>query len=1552
MKLSFLKRLNAAFKKNIQRTCLTPAPSRSCKGSPKSLVRLRHGLELLEDRVVPAVLTVNTFADTSNIFEMSLRNAIAIVDSGNTSGLSDEEINQIAGSLGQNDTIVFASNLSGTLKLTSPLPEITANVQILGLGASQLTIDGGGQNQIFSISSTGLNVSISGLTLANGQAVNGGAIDLVPPDGGQFGNSNLTVNKCTFTGNQASNDGGGIAFHGGSLTLNNCTLTNNSSGWDGGAVDATLGSMTLNNDSFSDNSSTDIGGAVDYYGPTTVQNCTFSDNSATGASPGGASANLAPGNNSPEVQFNSASEVVNESAGTFSIPVTLTGTVTPTVSTFASVPGPEGIAFEDGNLYAAEAQGFGSSVAEITPAGVVSTFATGFNYPSGLAFDASGNLYVADINGGGGVSEVTPGGVVSSYVSGLGSTKGLAFDASGNLYVANGGINGGVIDKVTSQGTYSVFASGFTNAEGLAFYNGNLFVADLGTGDIDMVTPAGVVSTFASGLFEPYGLTVDASGNLYVSSQHDNIIGAATVSEVTPTGTVTSLASGFSEPFGLACDAAGNLYVADPNASRISEVTTGSVSVPFTLGGTATLDNDYSGVTASPLIIPSGQTSASISGSLVPDPGGSKTLTFTLGTPTAGVSQGSPSVNTLTIVQPGAGAGGAIGCMDSGSLVATDDSFTGNSAIEGGAIFPSYDLNVAASTFSDNSATVEGGAIDTTNVLSAVIADSTFAGNSTAGNGGGLFISAKNAGESASVQLTNDTLAENSGDNIYVQSGANVTLDNTILDDTPGTADIDGPGSVAANSANNLINDKASPGGLTNGTNGNLVGVFPALLPLGNYGGSTETMPPVPSSPAIDAGSTAYVTDQETDQRGFSRTSGVNGDHVDIGAVEVQPTNIATHLALEGPGSALLASPMSWSATVLNDANVPAVNFSGPVSISIASGPGSFTSLPSITADAFNGVAEFNNLMIDTPGLYTIQASFGNSQITAPLTVTGGALYFSAAPDRTIVAGNPLTSGFHGSPIQVEFLNQPGGTPIAGYDGPVTLNLFGQVVNAQGARTGWTPVAFSNNGKDSVTVLAQNGIATFTGIEENQVDLQNGVDLIYLLQASVGDLSTSLSDSPSQDPSAYFSIDPASPSELVFTQQPPANAAAGQPIAPAPTVTVEDQYGNISLNGVRGIRISKVTGPGSLNSSEDGRVVETGGEFALPYVRLTTTGSYTISVSADVTVNGVTNVFTTTSNSFTVSNEPAETPTSYLIPTIGASSITLNWEDPDTTVTSYNVEESIGANSTNFSPISPTITHLPGFSGSATITGLQGGTTYVFEVQAVNATGASGWLVSGNITTLDPVVSPPQSATVGRTYAKAFYAIVTKVGGTPVAGEPVTFTAPATGPSGTFDGKSTITVLTNANGIAIAPAFTANTKAGSFGVTVSFGGQAPLDTILLTNVPGPPANLIAVSGTAQTATVGTSFATPLAVKVMDRFGNPIAGVKVIFMAPASGASGAFAGNQITVAVTTNDLGFAVAPAFTADTTAGKYQVIASASGIMTELRYSLTNEQETPADDS
>jgi hypothetical protein len=134
------------------------------------------------------------------------------------------------------------------------------------------------------------------------------------------------------------------------------------------------------------------------------------------------------------VSFGTDGESVNDSAGTVSIPVTITGTptVAPTVSTIASgVNGPFGLAVDAaGNVFVANTGD--NQVDEVTPAGAISTFASGFDDPAGLAFDSAGNLYVANA-GTDTVSEVTPAGAMSTFASGLSVPVGLAFDAAGNL---------------------------------------------------------------------------------------------------------------------------------------------------------------------------------------------------------------------------------------------------------------------------------------------------------------------------------------------------------------------------------------------------------------------------------------------------------------------------------------------------------------------------------------------------------------------------------------------------------------------------------------------------------------------------------------------------------------------------------------------------------------------------------------------------------------------------------------------------------------------------------------------------------------------------------------------------------------------------------------------------------------------------------------------------------------------------------------------------------------------------------------------------------------
>jgi len=98
--------------------------------------------------------------------------------------------------------------------------------------------------------------------------------------------------------------------------------------------------------------------------------------------------------------------------------------------------------------------------------------------------------------------------------------------------------------------------------------------------------------------------------------------------------------------------------------------------------------------------------------------------------------------------------------------------------------------------------------------------------------------------------------------------------------------------------------------------------------------------------------------------------------------------------------------------------------------------------------------------------------------------------------------------------------------------------------------------------------------------------------------------------------------------------------------------------------------------------------------------------------------------------------------------------------------------------------------------------------------------------------------------------------------------------------------------------------------------------------------------IAATSGTPQSATVGTAFGAPLVATVMEGT-KAVSGVMVTFAAPATGASGTFAGGTNTAM--TNASGVATSAVFSANSSAGVYMVTATAVGVTGSATYSLTN---------
>jgi hypothetical protein len=233
------------------------------------------------------------------------------------------------------------------------------------------------------------------------------------------------------------------------------------------------------------------------------------------------------------------------------------------------------------------------------------------------------------------------------------------------------------------------------------------------------------------------------------------------------------------------------------------------------------------------------------------------------------------------------------GIFNEGSLTVSDSTLSGNySSINAGGIYNSGSLTVSDSTLSGNTAEFGvGGGID--NAGSMTVSNSTLSGNITTGAygdydaGGGIY-------NSGSLTVSDSTLYDNSigwgdGGGINITGGSSVLLHNTLIaGNLAGGNPCDVSGSLETASDYNLIGDGS--GGLST-ANHNLLGssghpLNPLLAPLGNYGGSSQTMALLPGSPAIDAGSSAYGG--STDQRGKQR-----GGATDIGGFESQGFNIA-----------------------------------------------------------------------------------------------------------------------------------------------------------------------------------------------------------------------------------------------------------------------------------------------------------------------------------------------------------------------------------------------------------------------------------------------------------------------------------------------------------------------------------------------------------------------------------------------------------------------------------------------------------------------------------
>ncbi len=305
--------------------------------------------------------------------------------------------------------------------------------------------------------------------------------------------------------------------------------------------------------------------------------------------PFGSNGNVTPYSNGPDatglslpfgvaLDSNLNRYVANNGSNSVTVyPASASGNATPIATIAGANTGlinPSGVAVDtNGNIYVANLGSLSGapdsitiyppgSNGNVTPTLTITGAATGLDYPTAITVDSYGNLYVANAGsqngdtdsitlylGGflsGGNGNIAPIYTLSGSNTGLAVPWGIAIDSNLNIYVANDGSSVGQSDSVT---VYPVST------------NGN-------------VTPSAIISGANTGLDSPGGITVDGSGDIYVTNDGsltenpDNVTvySPGGNGNVSPSYTLAGLGIGY--PLGIAVDASDNIYVANDNSNE------------------------------------------------------------------------------------------------------------------------------------------------------------------------------------------------------------------------------------------------------------------------------------------------------------------------------------------------------------------------------------------------------------------------------------------------------------------------------------------------------------------------------------------------------------------------------------------------------------------------------------------------------------------------------------------------------------------------------------------------------------------------------------------------------------------------------------------------------------------------------------------------------------------------------------------------------------------------------------------------------------------------
>ncbi|MBD65172.1 MAG: hypothetical protein CME62_08195 [Halobacteriovoraceae bacterium] len=567
--------------------------------------------------------------------------------------------------------------------------------------------------------------------------------------------------------------------------------------------------------------------------------------------------------------------------------------------------------------------------------------------------------------------------------------------------------------------------------------------------------------------------------------------------------------------------------------------------------------------------------------------------------------------------------------------------------------------------------------------------------------------------------------------------------------------------------------------------------------------------------------------------------------------------NQATQLVItQQPSDAETEQTISPAITVeLRDATNTLVNTSSAaVTVNFATDPsGGTASLSgSITVNAVNGVATFNDLSIDTADTgYTL--SFTSAGLTS---ATSNSFDITPAPATQLeFIGHPSNelAGETISPtISVAVRNAYGGLDILATS-PVTLSLANDASGGSATLSG------------TLTVTPILGVATFSDISLDKTG--SG----YTLEASATGLTS--------DTSNAFNIDANTATQLAFVQE-PSDTQYDTVISPDITVEILDAYGNRTAD-TSDITIAFNNNPYSATLGGTLTTSAVNGLATFNDIEIDKVGSgYTLDASASGLSAATSNGFEITSGTPTqlaFNVQPVDTVAGVNI----SPAITVEIQDSagnivtsatDTITLSFNSDASGGS-----ATLSGTLAQAA-VNGVATFSDINidyAASGYNLSAQAAGLTDAisDDFAITSASATQLAIVQQPSDAQAGSVISPAITVEVLDAIGNRVttATDNITlsFANDASSGSATLGGTVTVAAI---NGLATFNDITIDKAASGYTLNATASGLTSSTTTSFNITPGAKATLAFTQEPSHTQ-YGVDIAPAVSVEIVDSYGN-------------------------------------------------------------------------------